>query len=208
MPAVRRRVSSHSRRSPPQHDRVKRSLPTSSTYPQSTSSMTAADRASAGRPASRPRLSVSADPPAGISRKTRFAAALSDGSSVTFFMLFRRTASVQLPDSARGTEQRSGSSRSRIACGSQAIEAPCAISWLQPSDSASPTRPGTANTSRPCSSAKSAVMRDPERCRASTTRTMSASPLMMRFLAGKWYDREGVPGGCSDRIPPVLRSYR
>ena len=44
--------------------------------------------------------------------------------------------------------------------------------------------PGTASTSRPSSSAKSAVMRAPERSRASTTTVARASPAMIRFLAG------------------------
>lgn len=45
--------------------------------------------------------------------------------------------------------------------------------------------PGTANTSRPSSSAKSAVIKAPERSRASTTTVARQSPAMIRFLAGK-----------------------
>ena len=45
--------------------------------------------------------------------------------------------------------------------------------------------PGTAKTSRPSSSAKSAVMSAPLRPRASTTIVASESPAMIRFRAGK-----------------------
>jgi hypothetical protein len=45
--------------------------------------------------------------------------------------------------------------------------------------------PGTANTSRPSSSAKSAVIKAPERSRASTTTVARQSPAMILFLAGK-----------------------
>ena len=41
------------------------------------------------------------------------------------------------------------------------MPAPCAISLLHPALKASVTLPGTANTSLPCSSAKSAVIREP-----------------------------------------------
>jgi hypothetical protein len=41
--------------------------------------------------------------------------------------------------------------------------------------------PGTAKTSRPCSSASRAVMSEPESSEASTTTTPRLSPLMMRL---------------------------
>ena len=45
--------------------------------------------------------------------------------------------------------------------------------------------PGTANTSRPCSSAKRAVISEPDLAPASTTTTPSARPAMMRLRRGK-----------------------
>ena len=85
------------------------------------------------------------------------------------------------------------------------IPAPCAISRLQPSLSGSMRRPGSANTSFPCSSARSAVIREPLLFRAYTTSTRSDSPLMIRFRIGKWDAVGGTPGPYSDNMPPCSR---
>ena len=62
--------------------------------------------------------------------------------------------------------------------------------------------PGTAITSRPCSSAAAAVIREPEPADASTTTTARARPLMIRLRSGKWNASGGVPGGCSVSTKP------
>src|SRR3546814_11998458 len=54
--------------------------------------------------------------------------------------------------------------------------------------------PGTANTSRPASLARRAVIRAPERSAASTTSTPSDSPAMIRLRAGKLPRWTPVPG--------------
>ena len=70
--------------------------------------------------------------------------------------------------------------------------------------------PGTANTSRPCSSAQRAVIREPLRSVASTTTTPRARPLMRRLRDGKWCDSGRVPNGCSESTapPPSMRRLR
>ena len=65
------------------------------------------------------------------------------------------------------------------------------------------TLPGTAMTSRPCSSAHPAVMSDPDFSEASITTTASESPLIRRFLSGKWCGSGGVPGGYSLTTSPA-----
>ena len=62
--------------------------------------------------------------------------------------------------------------------------------------------PGTASTSRPSSSAKSAVISAPERSRASTTTVARASPAMIRFRAGKRHGAGSTPGSYSDTTSP------
>ncbi len=52
--------------------------------------------------------------------------------------------------------------------------------------------PGTAKTSRPCSSAKLVVIRAPLGCRASVMSTPSERPEMMRLRAGK-FPPSGLP---------------
>ena len=63
--------------------------------------------------------------------------------------------------------------------------APCLIRLLVPSARGSSGEPGTAKTSRPCSSAIRAVISEPERCAASTMTTPSASPEISRLRRGK-----------------------
>jgi hypothetical protein len=57
--------------------------------------------------------------------------------------------------------------------------------------------PGMANTSRPCSAARRAVISEPLRTAASTTSVPSAKPLMMRLRRGKFACNAGVPSGNS-----------
>ena len=59
-----------------------------------------------------------------------------------------------------------------------------------------------ANTSRPCSAASRAVINEPLRTFASTTRQPSANPLMMRLRRGKFCGRDEVPRANSEMIKP------
>ena len=63
--------------------------------------------------------------------------------------------------------------------------------------------PGTAITSRPSSSAWSAVISAPLRARASTTSVAPASAATMRLRAEKRQRAGGVPGGYSDTTAPA-----
>ncbi len=54
--------------------------------------------------------------------------------------------------------------------------------------------PGTANTSRPCSAAESAVSSAPLLAGASTTTTPSDSPLTIRLRSGKLCASGRAPG--------------
>ena len=56
---------------------------------------------------------------------------------------------------------------------------------FDPRQACSLTEPGTANTSRPCSNASFAVIKEPLSVAASPTNTPNDSPLMIRFLRGK-----------------------
>ena len=60
-----------------------------------------------------------------------------------------------------------------------------------------------ANTSRPASAARRAVISAPERIAASTTRVPSASPATMRLRAGNCQARATVPGGYSLTTAPA-----
>ena len=62
--------------------------------------------------------------------------------------------------------------------------------------------PGTAKTSRPVSSAKSAVISAPLRSRASTITVAEARPATMRFRAGKRHGAGSTPGAYSDATTP------
>ena len=62
--------------------------------------------------------------------------------------------------------------------------------------------PGTASTSRPSSSARSAVISAPLRSRASTTTVASASPATIRLRAGKRHGAGSTPGAYSETIRP------
>ena len=65
-----------------------------------------------------------------------------------------------------------------------------------------------AITSRPCSSACWAVIKDPERSAACTTSTASDKPEMMRLRRGKWCGKGGVPKGYSLMSAPPLSQMR
>ena len=69
-----------------------------------------------------------------------------------------------------------------------------------PADSADVISPGTANTSRPSSSAKSAVISAPLRSRASTTIVAAQRPAMIRLRAGKRHGAGSTPGSYSETI--------
>ncbi len=71
--------------------------------------------------------------------------------------------------------------------------APCLISAWQPRDCGEWIEPGIANTSRPASAARRAVMSEPDCTAASTTSVPRARPAMMRFLIGKFSASAGVP---------------
>ena len=62
--------------------------------------------------------------------------------------------------------------------------------------------PGTAKTSRPSSSAKSAVIRAPDRSRASTTTVASERAAMIRLRAGNRQGAGSTPGGYSETTAP------
>jgi hypothetical protein len=100
--------------------------------------------------------------------------------------------------------------------------APLRSSRFEPADSDDVISPGTAKTSRPSSSARSAVISAPLRSRASTTTVAWARPATMRFRAGKrhlsqqaWLRRqkasETTPGphrAGRFRSPPPFRKPR
>ena len=62
--------------------------------------------------------------------------------------------------------------------------------------------PGTASTSRPSSSAKSAVINAPERSRASTTTVARARPAMTLFRAGNLHGAGSTPSSYSETTSP------
>src|SRR3989344_9353248 len=83
--------------------------------------------------------------------------------------------------------------------------------WLGPDEAEEKIGPGTAKTSRPCSRAKRAVIRAPERSRASTTTTPFERPEIIRFRRGKFFFLAGGPGGFSESTSPpsfFIRSAR
>ncbi|MDX6414245.1 MAG: hypothetical protein QOH23_1655, partial [Gaiellaceae bacterium] len=76
--------------------------------------------------------------------------------------------------------------------------APSRKSSFAPADSDEVISPGTANTSLPSSSAKSAVINAPLRARASTTIVPTQSPAMILLRAGKRQGAGSTPGSYSD----------
>ena len=81
--------------------------------------------------------------------------------------------------------------------------APSRSKAFDPVETADVISPGTTITSRPSSSAKSAVISAPERSRASTTTVAAQRPAMIRFLAGNRQGAGSMPGSYSDTISPL-----
>ena len=77
-----------------------------------------------------------------------------------------------------------------------------------PAESADVISPGTASTSLPSSSAKSAVISAPLRSRASTTTVASHSPAMIRLRAGKRHGAGSTPGSYSETTSPRSQILR
>ena len=84
-------------------------------------------------------------------------------------------------------------------------DAPSLSSPFVPHDSAEVISPGTANTSRPSSSARSAVISAPLRSRASTTTVAAARPATILLRAGKRHGAGATPGAYSATISPRRR---
>ena len=80
--------------------------------------------------------------------------------------------------------------------------APSRSSAFDPAETAEVISPGTTITSRPSSSAKSAVISAPERSRASTTTVAAQRPAMIRFRAGNRQGAGSIPGSYSETISP------
>ena len=80
--------------------------------------------------------------------------------------------------------------------------APVRIRSLEPRQRGSSGEPGTANSSRPISAAKRAVMSEPERGAASTTMTPRERPAITRLRRGKWRACGAVPNGASATTQP------
>ena len=106
----------------------------------------------------------------------------------------RRRGSSAGADTAAGSTPSASSTSAGFVTG----VAPRRIRSFVPADSADVISPGTAKTSRPSSSAKSAVISAPLRSLASTTTTAADSPAMIRFLAGKRHGAGSTPGPYSD----------
>ncbi len=83
--------------------------------------------------------------------------------------------------------------------------APSRRSAFVPAESALVISPGTASTSLPSSSAKSAVMSAPLRSRASTTTVARQRPAMIRFRAGNRHGAGSTPGSYSETTRPPFR---
>jgi hypothetical protein len=94
---------------------------------------------------------------------------------------------------ASASEKRSEGGKSPIcrakasitSCADVQSVAPSRMSSFVPSARGSSGEPGTAKTSRPCSAAKRAVIKDPERRAASTITLPCARPAMIRLRRGK-----------------------
>ena len=108
---------------------------------------------------------------------------------------------------ARGARRRIPSS-SRISSADSTIFAPSRSSACAPRLRPLSTLPGTASTSRPCSSAQRAVISEPLFSPASMTTTARDRPLMMRLRSGKNCGSGGVPGTSSLTTRAVLLRCR
>src|SRR5262249_2301919 len=103
----------------------------------------------------------------------------------------------QLVNIARTWAQRRRSPHARSR-GCRGVASPCALhprrrARQRELEAAYLRLPGTANTSRPCSPAKRAVISEPERSAASTTTTPSEIPEITRLQRGKSFPRGEKP---------------
>ena len=117
-----------------------------------------------------------------------------------------RRAGVRPDRGARTAGTRLAQQRRQPASTSAALStsvAPSRSSWLVPRWRGSSGLPGTAITSRPCSTARRAVISEPERGAASTTTTPSASPEMIRLRRGKSGAPAAAPSGRSLTTAPL-----
>ena len=109
--------------------------------------------------------------------------------------------------SAAVAVSKSGPNSSRMSSTLSTSFAPSRISWWQPFDIRQSIAPGTAKTSRPCSVARRAVIRAPDRSAACTTTTPSDSPDTIRFRCGNVPTVGAVSGGSSlIRAPESMTS--
>ena len=83
--------------------------------------------------------------------------------------------------------------------------APSLSSAFVPATASDVISPGTAKTSRPSSSARSAVISAPLRSRASTTTVAAQSPATMRLRAGNRQGAGSTPGAYSETMRPASR---
>src|SRR5208337_3289173 len=96
----------------------------------------------------------------------------------------------------------SGGSSSQTSSQVATSLAPCLMSVFGPQEFLFVTLPGTAKTSRFCSTAQRAVILVPLYSAASTTSTPSEIPLMMRLRMGKFCGAAKVPRGNSEMTAP------
>src|SRR5256712_6093823 len=105
--------------------------------------------------------------------------------------------------------RRHGSGNSDTTSCQQVISlAPSWMSRFVPALVAEVILPGTANTSRPRSPAKPAVIRAPLRSAASTTTTPRLSPASVRLRTGKWPASAGAPRANCDTSAPCASIVR
>ena len=86
--------------------------------------------------------------------------------------------------------------------------APSRSSAFVPAERALVISPGTASTSRPSSSAKSAVISAPLRSRASITTVARQRPAMILLRAGKRHGAGSTPGSYSETTRPASQIRR
>src|SRR5581483_10733880 len=174
-----------SRRGPSAHAACRQNrLPGSwRTSPRSSSARSVSSAAAAGSAARR--MTSSTCPPCGpTAPRTRRSIGASAASA----------------SAARAATRRAPSAGATAPRTSSADVTSVAPSWIRRCDprwDAASAGPGTANTSRPCSSAQRAVMSEPLRSAASTTTVASVIPLIRRLRRGKWKARGGAPHGSS-----------
>ncbi len=110
-----------------------------------------------------------------------------------------------------GAARRIGMSTDSLMTSSASVTrvAPCLMRSLVPSARGSSGEPGTANTSRPCSSAMRAVISEPERCAASTITTPTAQPGNQPVAARESRAARGSqPSGISEIAAPPASTIR